>query len=364
LSDKKNTYTIVYTPNLEWLKSEERVYPVIVDPVITISDKSNIIDTFTSSKFGSAIIPKHGLDYAYVQNDGTLCQTFVALDNDDVEALPANVQILSAKLSMVAKNKSGNNNIINAHKITESWNNLTLINSNKPSYDSTPLSFATITGTSSGRYTWDITEAFAEWLYDESLSNGVMLHTPSSGQVLLDTKEISDESKRPYFIVEYRESTGVIDDFSYRVQDLGRSGTVYINENTRSFYLEREGNLGNEYDWRVELWMGRYGISLGAEIGIYKGHQFLDYELPIDFWYACSTEDRYPMAFILCRTEKSSDGTTFAKPFLMRITKSHWAFFGHELILVKQMTNGLTPYITIHILGLIPFSYHLLAHIV
>lgn len=240
LSDKKNTYTIIYTPNLEWLKSEERVYPVIVDPVITISDKSNIIDTFTTSKFGSAIIPKHSLDYAYVQNDGTLCQTFVALDNDDVEALPANVQILSAKLSMVAKNKSGNNNIINAHKITESWNTLTLINSNKPSYESTPLSFATITGTSSGRYTWDITEAFAEWLYDESLSNGVVLDTPSNGQVLLDTKEINDESKRPYFIVEYRESTGVTEDFSYRVLEAGDAGTIYINENTRSFYMERD----------------------------------------------------------------------------------------------------------------------------
>ncbi len=97
------------------------------------------------------------------------------------------------------------------------------------------------------------------------------------------------------------------------------------------YFLKSEFEHNNE-DWRVELWMGRYGITLGAEIGIYKGN----YEIPILHiptvgWYKCSTEQLFSMAFILCKTQKTDSGIVMSEPFLLRETDGHWWLTGFKV---------------------------------
>ena len=50
LEETKQGYTIIHIFDMEWLKSEERVYPVVLDPVVTSSQaQTNIEDTHVNS---------------------------------------------------------------------------------------------------------------------------------------------------------------------------------------------------------------------------------------------------------------------------------------------------------------------------
>lgn len=91
-------------------------------------------------------------------------------------------------------------------------------------------------------------------------------------------------------------------------------------------------------DWRIELWMGRYGVALGAEIGIYKNYvtQIPLIKIPISIsgWYECSTDDRFSMFYVLFKLRKTGGLTCVADPIVVRASKSHWWLCGFQLNLL------------------------------
>ncbi len=80
-----------------------------------------------------------------------------------------------------------------------------------------------------------------------------------------------------------------------------------------------------EYDnrrWMIELWKGQYGITTGAEVGIYvekkRGHQ----KNPEDVFYECvSKEEQLPMRMALYKNGK----------LLFQRNESHWWLTGFVL---------------------------------
>ena len=96
----------------------------------------------------------------------------------------------------------------------------------------------------------------------------------------------------------------------------------------------------NEKRWLLELWKGQYGITTGAEVGLYNTDK-PDVDIPGVFkgpFFECATdEERIPMAYILERKGKE----------LLRRKQLHWWLTGFsvgtfskpkDLVLKVQLT--------------------------
>lgn len=74
----------------------------------------------------------------------------------------------------------------------------------------------------------------------------------------------------------------------------------------------------DKYDWMIQVWKGRYGITTGAEIGIYKKPQGQDIE-----FYACADDDsRITMSFALYKGDDL---------YMTRGPEPHWWLTGFKL---------------------------------
>ncbi len=75
----------------------------------------------------------------------------------------------------------------------------------------------------------------------------------------------------------------------------------------------------NDYDWMIQIWKGRYGITTGAEIGIYYKPENQDIE-----FYACADDDsRITMSFALYRGNEL---------YMTRGPEPHWWLTGFKLL--------------------------------
>lgn len=74
----------------------------------------------------------------------------------------------------------------------------------------------------------------------------------------------------------------------------------------------------NERNWLISFWKGQYGITTGAEIGIYYTE---DAKIHKNTIYKPAIEDTLDMCFILYKKEKE----------IMRICANHWWLAGFKL---------------------------------
>lgn len=82
--------------------------------------------------------------------------------------------------------------------------------------------------------------------------------------------------------------------------------------------------MWNSRMWRVELWKGRYGISIGAEIGIYTNPKFYN-----DFvQWSCAINDELQMSL-----------------YVFYVKKSHGKYYGYELFSRSQKHWWLTGFL-------------------
>lgn len=82
LSGKNGTYTLTYTPSKDWLAADERVYPVILDPIVETNVASGIEDSYAVSSGLGAVIPHHLLTTALVEKDAA--NTYIKFLNSNI----------------------------------------------------------------------------------------------------------------------------------------------------------------------------------------------------------------------------------------------------------------------------------------
>jgi len=108
---------------------------------------------------------------------------------------------------------------------------------------------------------------------------------------------------------------------------------IYIN------CLKSEFAYG-KYDWLVELWKGRYGITLGGEIGVYNKPSSSKSLL-----YSCAIWDNklFQMGFVIYAL--SGSGKTLSASVLMtRYSDAHWWLTGFHIGLDSlDISGGLKP---------------------
>ena len=227
-------YNLIVKADSAWINDDARQFPVVIDPTVLLDvGYLNIDDTYVDTASathhawaGSLYVGKNSL--------GTT-RTYIKYALPD---LPDCSVVVGSKLYLAQRDYdpgSGTKAFIAAYAPNANWTNTTLLWSNQPSYDATygAVDFTTFTaGTGTFNYTLDITKIAKKW-YEQGQNYGVMLKSyneSTTRRSAFYSTNYTSAAMYPQCSVTYVNSTGLESYWNYETVDLGRSGTVSVND--------------------------------------------------------------------------------------------------------------------------------------
>ena len=248
VNETKKGIQVTISPDEEWLMSEDRIWPVTIDPTILTSQKATNIWDIDMRNTQSSAFNYKAEDLLVGSDSGTLYRSMVrfcdlptiGLENTLVKAV---MQITAYQgpsregAPSLRARPSGSINV-DLHRITSDWPEQGAVwNTNANSYYPETEDYFTY-NSNSDSFSFDVTETVAAWYSGEYPNYGFMIksHNESaSGQVMQFTSSdwgINDTASatwRPLLYVLYRNAMGTEDYWSFTVQDCGKAGTGYVN---------------------------------------------------------------------------------------------------------------------------------------
>lgn len=202
-------YAITLTPDASWLNSPDRVYPIVIDPMVSSSRvKSNIIDNYVLQ--GSGVQNKN-LDRLYFgKKSGSIARTYIRYQ--ELPYIPAVATITAATSKVYITSGTTTTNLINAYKVTEGqWQSGEISWENQPAA-TTAIAMNITPGYQDGKlcYAFACTDAVESWYHGSergtNANYGIMLRY--SNEAINDynavySADCSDESNRPNLVIRY-----------------------------------------------------------------------------------------------------------------------------------------------------------------
>ena len=233
----------------EWLESEERQYPVTVDPGLETSRTvSNIMDTFVREKYPSSSAAGSWGSFV-VGNNSSYGKCRAMLKFNTLPAIPEGAVIYDANVCIWQYGFSANNGqsfYVEAHEIKTGeageWHSSTATWNKQPEYEAEVLDFAKMENVEAQSVIapkqFHVTKLIRKWY--EGNNYGILLKAQSE-DVLADARFVASEyavgdgtgitsSMFPAGTIYYRDSVGIEDYYSYHEQNVGRAGTVHVND--------------------------------------------------------------------------------------------------------------------------------------
>ena len=238
----ENETLIKIKADKEWLLSEERQYPVVIDPNMETSRNSkNIMDTFVREKQ-----PDEGMSSTYgsfsVGNSDAYgkCRSFLKFN--ELPVLPQGAVLYDAVLCIWQYKFSSYERkpfYVTAHEVTEDWMEGKTTWNNQKAHESEVLDFAKMenVGNSIVPKQFHITKLVRKW-YNTGNNYGILLkmydeNIRSDATFLSSdhpTGKVITSDMFPSGMFYYRDANGLEDYYSYHDQSVGRAGTGYVND--------------------------------------------------------------------------------------------------------------------------------------
>ena len=243
-----------------WLMDEGRAYPVTIDPTVRIEKKQTTIDdAFVRSKDPNS---SYGYNFSELEvgrnRPYQVCRTFLKFNT--LPKLEKGAVITDARLNLYQYQFSADNGQgfrVSAHEVTGAWDQRTLTWNNQPSFKPEALDYLTLENTNGMAVpkTFDVTKLIRGWYNNPSSNHGIALKAVNENVYATATLVPSDMPVNKYGltadcypigIVYYRSTKGLEDYYSYHEQELGRTGTGYVNRYNGNlvFIHEDEGTGG------------------------------------------------------------------------------------------------------------------------
>lgn len=261
--------TLTYKPSKTWLESEEREYPVVIDPLIQTTDgEEEIIEdtfiyyasndpdsvntNFINSPFGVICDQEPDEDGVYGKG-----YVLVRFNMDVFEKLNApGITITDANYYLLGYAKGGN---VLAKEINTAWDPATITYAQVFPTENIIIDnycedgvIDYYTGVSADveepemrALSFNFTELFLEWLTGEKQNNGFAL-VPENQDVLsavvlggYATMGDKKDYVESYCSVDYVDTSGANDSFEYLTQSIGRAGSANVNTFSRSVSVNR-----------------------------------------------------------------------------------------------------------------------------
>jgi len=236
--EENGKYVLTYIPSYEWLTSEERVYPVTIDP--TIDYKAAVADIYASPN-GTIYGTSNELMVGY--GSGGVYDSYLKI-NTPTE-IPADSTIVNASVvvDVVSLDTTQHYTFgVACRQVTSSWSETT---KSRPSVASEYVDLNRLkrsTATYGMEVSFDITKLMQGW-HDGSIANyGVNLYPltgDSAGYFYFGSRQYSgDTTVRPNFIIEYVSNTNL--QTSKRTIEAGRAGTIQIDDYSGQLVIDRK----------------------------------------------------------------------------------------------------------------------------
>ena len=249
LTSKNNKHTLTIKPNKEWLESEERQYPITIDPLVQTSQHYNDIqDTFIfDGDAGNSI--KDDADIIRVGSSSTVSTRKPLRGLIKFKNLPninSGDQIIQARLDICTYDNTSKwtppteTVQIDVHKMTQDW-----VRGDAhwgplfDKYDTRIVDYIKYNYyQNSGWYYFDVTSIVKDW-YTTGNNYGVMLkehqeeyYNPTHSDIYFCSSDVSGKymSLRPMIQMQYINQSGLESYQTYHIQNIGRAGTTYTND--------------------------------------------------------------------------------------------------------------------------------------
>ncbi len=202
-------YLVKITPDAAWLSSPNRVYPVIIDPDISVDrTRTNIIDNFVMEGSGNQ---DRNLDRLYIgKKDGSVVRTFLRYDT--LPTLPAGAEIEEATQTLYITANTSSGGTASAYAVTGgSWASGTIAWANMPAANT--LIESNISHNNFTEYVFDCTEIVQSWYEGTLDNNGIMLRYTNESindYNAFYSADRSTESQRPLLTINYSLSGDIV----------------------------------------------------------------------------------------------------------------------------------------------------------
>ncbi len=232
-------YTLTVTADAEWINSDERVFPVKIDPSVeAFHGTANTDDTYVSEYYPNStrsdLIEKYWNMVSGYNNRDFSKEWHALIKPSSLPAIPASAVIVNASLQLVHADTSIQDVIIAALPITSSWTSSTVTWNTKPTYDNDILDYVYLTASNEGNaISFDITRLAQKWYNGSLTCNGIALVPLSEGDVghayFYSCEYPTVTAHRPQLIISYRDTKGLESIWTYSSHGAGSAGAGYVN---------------------------------------------------------------------------------------------------------------------------------------
>ncbi|OIK14253.1 hypothetical protein BIV60_12155 [Bacillus sp. MUM 116] len=232
LQPSGNGYKVLVKPDLTWLQSPERKYPVIIDPTVETSlGRSDILDNHVSQNYPTTNYINSVMLKVGKGSSSGINQTFIKFNLPTISA--ANV-ITKATLDLSLYSANTTASQIDLHKVTQNWDTNTITWNTKPTFDSSKVQdYQMVQGNANTDFVWDITGIAKQW-YTNQQNYGLMLkaNDETGNYTEFYSSDVTDTyaAYRPVATFDYVNNSGLEDYWTYHSHDVGRAGTGYVND--------------------------------------------------------------------------------------------------------------------------------------
>ena len=262
----ESTYTLTYSPDYDWLSSDERVYPVTIDPTTTVYSATAISEAFIGTVDSTAT----DLDkFHYLKNANRL---YFKYSDSVSNGFGKNAVITNAEFSIYCEALT-NDDTIAVFPIIGEWEEgqTSPVSENSQALDYNTIKY----GEAAKRYVWDITEVASKWQLNQLDNNGIVLRMFMDSSI--NTKVYRSTTAhftthRPWFQIDY-VTIDNMSEYDTETVDMGRAGTLYLNKYTGTYYVKRtdlslNGNVSPvEMSFTYDPWSE--SVALGSSYGAY-----------------------------------------------------------------------------------------------
>ena len=244
-------YLLTITADPEWINESERVLPIKIDPQMSAVSYAaygaNLAAQPVNSAYPNTNYSQYQKNwYVSVDYDGIM-RTYL---NMDLPALRRGDVINNAAIAFSAEGyfHAPIEKQVNIHKLTESFSPSTITWNQKPAHDAQILDFNIITATAGvdttiDPYMFDVTKTVKAWYDGSETKYGFVLKFDEEISKANEWTRIwlglADEQYNPKLLINYRNTLGYEDYWSYTSVNSGNGGSASVNNYNGNLYVSQ-----------------------------------------------------------------------------------------------------------------------------
>ena len=264
---------ITYSPDREWMFSDERVYPVVLDPTITSGEyAANIVDTYVTQADSNNHSGEGNLVVGI--KSGKINRAYIKINN--LPSLPDDVVPLSANLTIKHGANTTTGRAMTLYRVNSSWSPSSI------TYANQPTSFTTIASCAfnTSNVSFDLNQSQTRDLYTLKATGtnyGYRIRYSSESTTnpdynMLRSMEYPTASEKPCFTVRYGYSlpTGLATGIIYSFKNAGSVKYLDVSggtdaDNTNVIQWGWNGSAAQQF--KLELSSTGNGYILRSQVG-------------------------------------------------------------------------------------------------